>query len=265
MELNWIDVNPLSFNSLLLLERVQLSWLPDWLNENELAIALQANPVVEWYFRHKCPEISPWVDRVLQCLQDIPTFDLERIRLAELEIMRQINDLLVYAIDPTLYDAQPFLGWDSDELRKLTDFTGKTVIDIGSGTGRLALVAAEHAWAVFAVEPVSNLRCYIKEKAHQQGYPNIYPVDGLITDLPFPEGFSDVTLSGHVFGDHPAEEYAEMVRVTRLGGIIILCPGSAFHEENAHTFLLEQFFDWSIIDEPCDGPKHKYWKMVAGK
>ena len=47
------------------------------------------------------------------------------MRQAELAILSQINDLLVYAIDPRLYDAQPFLGWDSDELRSLTDWAGK--------------------------------------------------------------------------------------------------------------------------------------------
>ncbi len=65
MQLNWIDVNNLSFNTLLLLERVQLSWMPGWLKEDELAIALQANPAVEWYLRHKCPEIDGWVDAVM--------------------------------------------------------------------------------------------------------------------------------------------------------------------------------------------------------
>ena len=79
------------------------------------------------------------------------------------------------------------------------------MIDIGSGTGRLALVAAEKAHAVFAVEPVANLRRYIKEKAQREGYHNVFTVDGLITELPFPDGFADVTMGGHVFGDHPAE------------------------------------------------------------
>jgi len=47
MTVNWIDVSNLSFNTLLLLERVQLSWFPSWLPEEELAIALSANPTVE--------------------------------------------------------------------------------------------------------------------------------------------------------------------------------------------------------------------------
>jgi len=50
MAVNLIDTSKLSFSNILLLERVQLSWFPGWLPEKELAIALKANPVVEWFF-----------------------------------------------------------------------------------------------------------------------------------------------------------------------------------------------------------------------
>lgn len=43
MPREWMDVSHLSFNTLLLLEQVQLSWLPGWLPENDLRIALRAN------------------------------------------------------------------------------------------------------------------------------------------------------------------------------------------------------------------------------
>ena len=62
MSLNWIDVTNVSFNTLLLLEREQLSWLPGWLPEPELATALKAHPAVEWYLRHKNPDLNSWVD-----------------------------------------------------------------------------------------------------------------------------------------------------------------------------------------------------------
>lgn len=262
MAVDWIDVNRLSFNTLLLLERVQLSWLPGWLKEDDLAIALKGNPVVAWYLRHKCPDIAAWVDKVLATQEGLPAPHASRLHQAELAIMQQINDLLVYGVDPAIYDAQPFLMWDSDELRSLTDWAGKTVIDIGSGTGRLALVAAEGAQTVFAVEPVANLRRYITEKSRQLGLRNVFPVDGLITDLPFPDGFAHVTMGGHVFGEHPAAEYAEMVRVTRPGGMLILCPGSSQSEGQAHDFLVAQGFAWANFIEPTDGKVRKYWQQL---
>ena len=262
MTVNWIDVTNLSFNTLLLLERVQLSWFPGWIPEEELAIALVANPTVEWYLRHKCPEIIPWLDQVRSnhVSEQPPT--QETIHQAEIKILNSINDLVVYVVDPAIYDAQPFLGWDSNELRRLTDFSGKIVIDVGSGTGRLAFIVAENASAVFAAEPVSNLRYYLKQKAQAQNLTNIFPVDGLITDLPFPNGFADVTMGGHVFGDHPQAEFAEMKRVTKPGGMLILCPGTSFKQNNTHEFLVSQGFSWTTFEEPQDGLKRKYWKLV---
>jgi SAM-dependent methyltransferase len=261
MPLRWIDVTPLPFNCLLLLERVQLSWFPGWLPEKDLAVALQANPVVEWYFRHKCPAINPWVDQVMAQLPQ-EAASLQAIRQAELAVLSSIEDLLVYALDPAIYDSQPFLGWDSNELLSITDFSGKTVIDVGSGTGRLAQVAAPLARAVFAVEPIANLRFYIKDKFQQLGYRNVYPVDGLITDLPFPNEFADICMGGHVFGDQPNEELAEMCRVTRPDGQVIFCPGTNSRQESEHQFLVSQGFDWAWFDEPTDGPKRKYWKSI---
>lgn len=262
MPVNWIDVTDLSFNTLLLLERVQISWFPGWLPDEELAIALHANPAVEWYLRHKCSEIVPWLDNLLAAQASAPAPSTERIRQAETNILKRINDLVVYAVDPVIYDAQPFLGWDSNELRSVTDYSGKIVIDIGSGTGRLAFVAAEQACAVFAVEPVGNLRSYIKQKARSHHLSNVFPVDGIITDLPFPDGFADISMGGHVFGDRPEEEYTEMKRVTKPGGMLILCPGTSINETKAHEYLVSQGFSWSVFEEPRDGTKRKYWKYV---
>ncbi len=264
MPVNWIDTTDLTFNHLLLLERVQLSWFPGWLPEAELAMALRANPAVEWYMRHKCPEIVPWIDKVMATHVAQSGITTEEVRQAELKVMSTINDLLVYAIDPSIYDAQPFLGWDSNELRDMADFTGKIVIDVGSGTGRLAFVAAETAAIVFAVEPVGNLRQYIKDKARSKNFHNVFAVDGLITELPFPVGYVDITMSGHVFGDHPAEECTELMRVTKPGGMVLLCPGSSMEETKAHEYLVSQGFDWATFEEPTEGPKRKYWKRVEG-
>jgi SAM-dependent methyltransferase len=258
MPLNWLDVSHLSFNTLLLLEQVQLGWLPGWLPEAALGTALRANPAVAWYMRHKCPPIAEWVAQVLA--NGPASNDPAAVRAAEVEVLAAMTDLVVYATDPAVYDAQPFLGWDDNELLALVDFSGLTVIDIGAGTGRLSLLAAPRAHAVFPVEPVGNLRRYLKSKARAQGLHNVYPVDGLITDIPFPDQFADVTMGGHVFGDDPAAEYAELKRVTRPGGQIILCPGNSDQDNAAHAFLLAQGFHWSRFEEPRDGWKRKYWR-----
>jgi hypothetical protein len=260
---HWLDISPLSFSTLLLLERVQLNWFPgwNWTAPADLAIALRANPAVAWYLRHKCPEIAGWVDGLLADHPAQPA-DPADVRRAEVLVLGDLDDLLTYAVDPAAYDAQPFLGWDSTELTALVDFAGKTVIDVGAGTGRLALLAAEAgAAAVFAAEPVANLRRYLKERARARGLRNVFPVDGLITDLPFPDAFADVVMGGHVFGDEPEAEYAELARVVRPGGMIILCPGNGDRDDARHAFLIAAGFRWSRFEEPGDGMKRKYWKV----
>ncbi|MBN1262013.1 MAG: methyltransferase domain-containing protein [Anaerolineae bacterium] len=262
MPLNWMDVSTLSFNTLLLLERVQLSWFPGWVPERQLAIALRANPVVAWYLRHKCPEIGPWLDGV-EALDTGPQ-DAPAAREAEVSILRALEDLIVYAVAPEIYAAQPFLGWDSSELTSLTDFTGKRVLDVGSGTGRLAFAVADKAAAVIALEPVDNLRWYIRDRARAQGLRNIYAVDGLITEIPLPDAFADVTMGGHVFGDDPEAEYRELARATRPdGGMIILCPGNNDRDDARHAFLVARGFAWATFEEPRDGMKRKYWKTLT--
>ncbi len=261
MSLDWLDVSDLDFRNLLLLERDQISWFPGWLPEEPLAIALKANPCVAWFLGKKCPEVGPWVEHVLAKSKQLPSPEV--VRKAEEEIMTSLNDLLVYAIDPSLYDRLPFLAWDSEELSGLVDFQNDLVVDVGAGTGRLAFVAAQKvARAVFAVEPVENLRRYMRHKALRKGLSNVFPVDGLITAIPFPDQFVDVCMGGHVFGDDPEREQAEMVRVTKRGGMVILCPGNNDKDEGWHDFLVRQGWVWDRFEEPGDGWKRKYWKKV---
>lgn len=257
----WMDVSNTSFNTLLLLEQVQLSWLPGWLPEKELQIALNANPAVEWYLRHKCPDLKEWLDKVMSTQQDMQVPSPCETRQAEVTILSSMADLIVYAVDPSIYDAQPFLNWDSNELLLLTNFSGKIVIDVGSGTGRLALEVAETAKSVFAVEPVTTLREYLKEKARVRNLDNVFPADGLLTNIPFPSHFADITMAGHVFGDLLDLEYKELARVTKSGGMIILCPGNNDIDNDIHKFLVSHGFEWSRFEEPSDGVKRKYWKI----
>lgn len=263
MSLNWIDVSSLSFNALLLLERVQLSWFPGWVPEPELAIALKRNSAVEWYLRNKCPELNEWLDKVVANAEVNSDPTADEVRQAEMAIMRTINDLLVYVVDPAAYDALPFHKWDSDELISLAEFKEKTVIDVGSGTGRLAFAVAADAAQVFAVDPVTSLRRYIRQRARERRLSNVFPVDGLLTQIPLPDDFADITMAGHVFGGQPGEEYQELSRVTKQGGKVILCPGNIDEDNSVHDILISRGFSWARFELPDEGWRRKYWTTVG--
>ncbi|HEX9896868.1 MAG TPA: methyltransferase domain-containing protein [Dehalococcoidales bacterium] len=264
MGVNWIDTTRLSFRSLLLLESVQISWLSQYVRiGNDLAIALKANPEVDWFLRHKCPEISTYLDSIVQLAPTNSTAN--EVHEAEQKVLVKLNDWLTYVIDPSIYDRQPFLGWDSNELLSIVDFTGKVVIDVGAGTGRLSFVAAPVAKVVCAVEPVGNLRSYMSLKAQEKGIKNFYAVDGLISRIPFPDGFADVTMGGHVLEEKlewAIRDNAEMERVTKKGGMVIYCPGCLDVDSEVHHFLMADGYNWSRFEEPVDGWRRKYWKKL---
>ncbi|HNT54231.1 MAG TPA: class I SAM-dependent methyltransferase [Anaerolineaceae bacterium] len=258
MALGWKDFSTTSFNALLLLERVQISWLPAGnVPVDALAAALHGNPAVLWFLQHKCPEISPWLDELLAKHPGPET--PAALRVAEVQVLQALEDWLIYVLEPECYDRQPFTRWDSAELLGMADFTGKTVIDVGAGTGRLALTIAPLARLVYAVEPVTNLRDYLRTRAAELGLKHVHAVDGLITALPFPDGFADITMGGHVFGDELAAEWQELTRVTCPGGSILLCPGNSNRDNAVHRFLVAQGCQWAAFDEPTDGMKRKYW------
>ncbi len=260
MSVKWIDTTKLSFKSLLLLERWQIELFSKRPFNKDLAIALKANPEIEWFLRHKCLEISDWLDKVLSI--ETTGSNPEDIRKAELTILNEINDWLTYAVDPAIYDNQSFLKWNSTELLNLIDFSGKVILDIGSGTGKLAFLVADKAKTIYAVEPIENLRHWMKNKAQEKNLNNFYVADGFIESLPFSDGFADVVMSGHVFGDNLEKENQELERVAKKGGMIIHCPGNNDEDNETHQFLINHDYKWSKFKEPDDGVKRKYWKII---
>jgi SAM-dependent methyltransferase len=257
--LNWLETTELPFKILMQLEKIQLSWLPGWIPDREMAIAVQANPEVELKMRETCPELDNWLGS-LKAKISREELTKEEIRNAELTVINTIEDQIVYAAFPEKYDALSFLQWDPVELNSLVDFTGKTVIDIGSGTGKLAFIAAVKAELVYAVEPIANLRKFIMEKAEKLYFKNIRAIDGLIESLPLKDGIADVTMEGHVFSQPFEQAHGEMVRVTRSNGMLIHCPANLDKDNEKHKFLIENGFEWSRFEEPGDGWKRKYWK-----
>lgn len=263
MTLGWLDVSDIPFAAVALLERFQLRRLLSPSREathGSLAVALRHNPAVAYCIRKKCPEVSVRIDELLALDPGAPT--PADVRRHERAILDSVQDWLLYALDPAAYDALPFLGWDSNELLDLVDFRGKTVLDVGAGTGRLAFTVAPLARTVYACEPVGNLRDYLEAKAQRLGHDHVYAVDGLITGIPFPDDSFDVTMAAHVFGDEPEAEHAEMARVTRPGGTILLCPGNRDRDDATHAFLVEQGYAWARFPQPGDGVKRKYWRTL---
>ena len=231
----------LDIEDLYLLESFQIEYLPGWVPERELATVLWAHPSIYRFLRIKSPKVSRFLDATkARYLPPATRSDLAR---AEDVVIWTIADLIVYNKCPNVYDGLEFHGWDFAEVTGIASLEGKVVVDVGSGTGRVALEAAMTADSVFAVEPVARLRRFIREKATHRGYRNVHVVDGFGHSIPLPDDIADVVITSHAFGWNLEKELTEFERIAAPGGCIVHCPGMAENpndksEEECHERLV---------------------------
>lgn len=266
MPFNWKkNLREQPADTLLLLDECHFLYLAAQEPDKKLALVLKANPHIAWYIKHKLPELDGWVEGLLRLVEnEQPPHDMQALVG---DVMASMEDWIIYVTTPDDYHRQSFVGWDERELTQMTDYAGKTVVDIGSGTGKQAFALAPLAQTVFCVEPVWNLRRYLKARAEREHAHNVYVVDGVIERLPFPDAFADVVVSGHVVGDDIPREMAETLRVTKPGGMVIMCPGNNDEDNDIHRALVDMGCQWSRFLEPGEdcgsGYKRKYWKTKA--
>ncbi len=262
--LGWKDLSNYDFYVVTLLESIQIEWMLRYKDTQALGVLLHHYPKVSWVLKQKAPQLKTTLEELEQTHQELP--ENTTLRALEQAFIQSLEDWVIYVTDPNIYDQLSFNQWDDDELLSLTDFTNKTVIDVGSGTGSQLFRMAPKAKYVYAVEPIGHLRRFIKAKATEKGYDNIYITDGLLTEIPFHDSFADITVTGHVFGDAKEEELNELTRVTKPGGMIILMPGNNDEDNDTHQFLIENGFAYGRFLEPGPSPSHgykrKYWKTI---
>lgn len=99
---------------------------------------------------------------------------------------------------------------------------GDTVLDVGCGTGSVAVTAARRGATVTGVDLAPDLLGVATENAEIARVPGIEWREADAADLPFEDETFDVTLSslGHMYADPPAAATTELCRVTRPEGRI---------------------------------------------
>lgn len=95
------------------------------------------------------------------------------------------------------------------------------VLDVGCGTGSVAITAARRGADVTGVDITPSMLAAARENAEAAGVAVDYR-EGDATDLPVESNAFDATLSslGHMYGDPPERTTEELLRVTRPGGRI---------------------------------------------
>jgi ubiquinone/menaquinone biosynthesis C-methylase UbiE len=103
---------------------------------------------------------------------------------------------------------------------------GEVVVDLGAGTGLLALALAGGARKVWAVDNSSAMCEYLRAKAESAELDNVRVVHACVTNLPLVDGVADLVLSNYCF--HELDErdkchaLAEAFRVLRPGGRLVI-------------------------------------------
>jgi len=107
--------------------------------------------------------------------------------------------------------------------RRLAVPPGSELLDVGCGSGELALIAARHGVHATGIDIAENLIARARERARVEGLStSFYEADA--EDLPFDDSAFDVVTSigGAMFAPRPEVAARELLRVCRPGGTIAM-------------------------------------------
>ncbi|HHH26946.1 MAG TPA: class I SAM-dependent methyltransferase [Polyangiaceae bacterium] len=230
-------------DDLLLLEPFQIRYLEGRVPLADFGELLRAHRHVGRYLRRACPAVAPWLQQTLDA--EPPGASLEE---CEQRVLWEIADLIVYNKAPHAYDALPHHRWDFEAVTSVAALAGTVALDVGAGTGQTAVELSRRARTVFAIEPVGRLRQFVRDRAQRRKRGNLYVIDGMAHAIPLPSQFADVIVCVRslrnrgnavgVGGWRLDDEVAELERVVRPGGTIVICSG------------------W-LHDEAADRPEHQ--------
>ncbi len=273
MRYNWIDANDYTMDIFLLFDRWVLRFLLSdcdrysWYDscgrnyKEDMAKALCRYPHVVDFCRKKAPECKVFLDEIA-ALSD-PDWTQEEMREAEVHILQSHETFVVYADPAAMNQVNYIRCWEPARLHELVDLRDKIVLDVGAGTGRLAFEAAKTARRVYASEPCDMLREYMRDRIKAEGIGNVKVLDGEVMCLPYEDDTFDVVLSGHVVGDFYEEEIAEMTRITKDGGWLVICNGDDdVKRKSPDAELVKRGFEWFRHETGIGGVVYNYRKQV---
>ena len=248
---------------LLLLEYYQVKALQNRVAEKEFATLLRKSPVVRRYLVSMYPDIDSFLSKIIE--ENEPEDDPELIGSQCQEALWEIADLIIYNKYPEVYDKKAPARWDINDIATITHLEGKTVADVGAGSGRIAFLVAPLTKNVFAIEPSASFRSFIKQKSMDKGVKNLFVMDGTLDAIPLPDDTLDVLITSNAIGWKLDEELKEIERVVKPGGHAIhLLQSEPEHEDPYRETLTSAPWEYQFTRDLSEKTmKIKYYKEIA--
>jgi len=98
---------------------------------------------------------------------------------------------------------------------------GKSVVDVGAGSGRSTFELARCADFVVGVEPEDAMRAIAIDTQRREHVANVRFVKGVAEDLPLGDRSTDVVAAITLASAEVERDAREMERVARLGGLVL--------------------------------------------
>ena len=114
-------------------------------------------------------------------------------------------------------------------MRRIHDWAGQRVLDLGCGSGFHLPLFAGHAARVIGVEPHDALVSLARDRVASLGLPNVQVLEGAAQELPLPEASVDVAHArwAYFFGPGCDPGLAELERVLAPGGTAFVIDNDA--------------------------------------
>jgi ubiquinone/menaquinone biosynthesis C-methylase UbiE len=170
---------------------------------------------------------------------------------------RPANDHDAVILDQFTRQAEPFAALpahtDADIVRLMREAArlgpGAAVLDVACGPGLVAVALAESAGHVTGLDLTPAMLAKARELQARRGLTNLSWCLGRADALPYPDGSFGAVLTRFAFHHltDPAAALAEMVRVSRPGGRVVVC--------DVYTTTAEQAAEYDRLERLRD-PSH---------